>query len=296
MKNCKEAVERIFNDGYLSNDEKAWKIIEVIYNSPEFFHTNCLDEDNRSEFVFSLFPVLSRLDKIYTFNKQSLTVYIQCIVMRQMMHWKKNLARDNAKDAAISSYLADKYENQEIYNEIADIEARYSPEESDVILLKKLVASNLNLHRNETIKNGIICLCLKSAFCITDDCIRKISKLIDVNEDKIFGYVMQVKELALPKVLSCKEKIERLNSVYFKRKTSIIEMEKVDKDSNRFSEIEKSFAVQNERWLQKLAERRRYLPSPSYQIIAQVLGMSKRKIEIVLAKAKKQAKELLAEL
>jgi hypothetical protein len=295
MKNCNETIERIFNDGYLTNEEKAWKIIEVIYNSPKFFHTNCLDEDNRSEFVISLLPVLSRLDKIYTFQRQSLAVYIQCIVMRQMMHWKKNLARDNAKDAAISSYLADKCENQDIYNEIADIEAKYSPDESDVNLLKKIVAKNLNLHRNETMRNGIICLCLKSAFCITDDCIRKISKLIDVNEDKIFGYIMQVKELTLPKVLSCKEKAERLNVAYFKRKKSIIEMEKVDKNSNRYSEIEKSFSVQNKRWRQKLTERVRYLPTPSYQIIAQVLGMSKRKIELVLAKAKKQAKKLLEE-
>ena len=72
-------------------------------------------------------------------------------------------------------------------------------------------------------------------------------------------------------------------------------MEKVDKESSRYSEIEKSFNVQNERWKQKLAERKRYLPAPSYQIIAQVLGMSKRKIELVLAKAKKHAKELLDE-
>ena len=72
-------------------------------------------------------------------------------------------------------------------------------------------------------------------------------------------------------------------------------MEKVDKNSNRYSEIEKSFSVQNKRWRQKLTERVRYLPTPSYQIIAQVLGMSKRKIELVLAKAKKQAKKLLEE-
>lgn len=249
-----EKVIQLYRDGVISEKEALNRTIEAIWQNPQYFKINRLQEDNLSDFIIYLFPRIERSLSIFDPELSSYRTFISGIVTSCLRTWYKNHYKKKAQRMAIDEYSIEEY-----MLEAAEAEESYNPEHNleDKIQLddipeeaKKFLFS---MHRKIPPVTKIMVLMLKSQHYLTPSLIGKISKATGVKEEKLLDMVLIIKQKVFRKEKDLSHNKEMQNMSYILKKRSELLLNSINSESHIYENIKLSNKHQDEHW--KLSSR-----------------------------------------
>jgi len=165
--------------------------------------------------------------------------------------------------------------------------------ETDKIEINSEIKEKLKAYSPRMIQNIIMVLALKSSYYITEEQIKSITKLFDIDYDKFHQIILDIKNEIEEREIN-KEKIEmRRNKAYFYHKNLKEQMDysrNVEgKSDYEIMTLDKKYKKNTSRWtnLNHQLEEGKVVVRPTTKLIAKVLGISTRQVTYYQTTARK---------
>ncbi|MGL4986513.1 MAG: hypothetical protein ACRC5H_05160 [Treponemataceae bacterium] len=246
------------------------KIMEYVYTHPQFFFLAHAQEDDRSDFILSLYPTFCKIIKSFDSSKGTIQTYLQIIWQRNFLAWKRSQMKQKAGYQSLVSYCEENYKDEYIAENAEDYSVGFDKPEAKISA------------------QGILCLCLKSVYHIDDQLLEKVSRVTGVSVETILIYMQKIKESNIKKADASQEKIYKRNAQYIARSQSMWEINHLNNKKSRYQQVSSRFVYQDSQWKKSLSQEQKIKLSPSVEKIAQALGENPRKIESILFMLKKK--------
>jgi hypothetical protein len=269
--------------GTKRQEDAAAEIWEEIYRSPFIYGYSDLQNDTRSEFLLSLYPLIPKLLESYDSSRCLFMTYLASTVSLNAKSWRRKAAKENAaRDTVTYCYRAE-YDFDLLHMGAPESPYVNADEMEHVKLYKDFKTAKAK--RNAEM---IMILALKSALYLSDAQIRAVAEVSAYEEETIAGYVQCIKDKMQKKLLRRHKAIESRNQAFFLKAKYRLELERMQPDTLQFQSVKKQYDYQS-RMLEgkNAAISEKYSLAPPCSFIAELLQMKPRHVTRLLAQAKK---------
>lgn len=259
-----------------------------IYENPAFYLLTDLEEDLKSDFLLSVVPKFPKYFEEY--NKQK-TFYFSCYVRNLLFYEKKSfiriLAKKNACELCRTAGFEEEYE--ENCDKYRNLEPENAVPELTDFNICDIFSKIKNEKQKEMAKDTVLYLLMKCCNSISDKHIKAASKLLEMDEGKLFNLIESVREKSEKRVSSTEKIIDRRNKYYFYKKRYKLELEKVSEDTSAYQQIRSKYDRQLSIWQNSIfCLSEKHSPTPTNASIAKVLEKDERTVSRYLNSAKKR--------
>ena len=271
MKQIEDVIQQYISKK-ITLKETIDKTIEKIFRNMPYFGIQEMDEDDKSDFITSVYTRLEQVIKSYEPDKSSFRTYLRGFVHSYYLSWTKQKFKKQANISAIEDYVTEEYEFF-----AADVEEEYTAEvdkkatHQESLEVKKKLQTSLKKIPDST---KLMILALKSANFIQPAHIHKLHLLTGIDEQKIFNMFLQLQGSLYKKKRMYAQQKELQNQSYILKKRSLLLLEKANKDSFLYRSLKKAVKFHDKRWrlnTEKLKNSK--LLTPSSSEIARILGL-----------------------
>ncbi|MCM1321980.1 MAG: hypothetical protein NC041_08365 [Bacteroides sp.] len=264
-------------EGLLSKEDTAHFIMEQLYTHPAFFGINTLTQDERSEYILHLYPLLLRITDIFNPESGTFLGYVQAIIRRNMKSWKKRQQEKSMKNEFCYQLHLENDFDQSIASET---EASYF---NHTAALKQQSAPALDKQMQKKHLDILILAC-KSSVYLTEQHIEKLSKLTSKSQKELWDIKNQLDNSVAGKLQKRQKKLESANISYMRRFNSKQALNNAGADPYLSEKYKNRFLFHDKMWKKQRKIASEYTITPSCSKIAEVLHTSTYKVQSAFMK------------
>ncbi|ULQ59763.1 hypothetical protein K7I13_15145 [Brucepastera parasyntrophica] len=244
-----------------------------------------MDEDVRSEFIVWLYPKLSLLLDRYDAGRSGFITYFDMLVHLSYRTFLRQQIIKQTKHQIFT--MEEEAELKSIMEENNNNDWGMAAEEPEIpYLCRNMDCREKRKKYKDTLDNRqIFLLTCKAGMYVSDTMIKKVAAYTGYEETYIQTTIDRIRTQWFDRYEKLLRDREKRNEYYFRVRNCHSQMQLVDRESQRFSQLEKEYHYCAKRLeiLQKsLIHRRR---CPSNRFLAGILGISRGTIDTALATA-----------
>lgn len=296
-------IPELVSSKQMSLQQACIEVYLILYMNPARFNLQGMDEDTRSDFLlFFLERKIEKLIKIFNPQISEFGAYIYATLQPAKFTYLHNIENkkidyNNLVQDSIYDYhekIIQNYESVTKLSEVAESEPSYGkpaleesfnkdskkiPELMFYPIFKKLHGRMDSLQSRKIIyERGILILALKSAWYISDDHIKKVSRLCKIPEQVLVNSVCRLKAKLISKALN-RQTIEQNRNRAYKFVSNYRYQLKNNPEKAgtiKFRQLERRLDYQYKNWMAKnlCLKSGRFKIAPTNHEIAEVVGLS----------------------
>jgi hypothetical protein len=256
-------------------------LFEGIYRYPVYFGYGDMDEDSRSAFLLSIYPLLPKLIDSYDPKRSSFVTYAVNSVKLYARSWRRDAAKEQAsQDALAHCYL---YED--------DPDSFVAFMEKDPEYLVDPVHPVQFLGKLKTTKRYtemVLVMALKCAHLLSPRQIEAVALTVNVSIQTLYAYVEHIKRTLGKKMVQRQQLIEERNKSWFLQARYRLELQRLEPGTAQYTAVQKQLTFQT-RMLSAKNKRLQaeYALDPPNTLIGGMLNMSPKKVTRLLEQSQR---------
>lgn len=291
-----EQIQKIYNS-YLNNEIKKKdaidKLIIDVLKHPQFFGLETLTKENLQEIIYNL---IKKIDSIFdTFDSSKNTKFATYFQMKvRFIHktWIKSNFKENLKNSVIKELNMMEYYNKEIENQYSSddiLDCIVKEDEAEYLHNNKSCKFPLELfNTKKNTKLEYLIIALKSSYVITEEQIKIISQIANIDEEKLICIVNKLNEKLIKRKIN-KIRLQEIIQKDFSRLQEFKIKMSLKKNTNSNNPIfEKKFNHIKRRRSKNIERYKKIKLVPSDKDIGTVLNLSPARIRYFLRKNYRQ--------
>ena len=295
-----------YKSGRISIQQASNALMEILFTHKYEFGLAGFDEDTFSDFLVFMRERFESILVKYDPGLSDFMTYLHSVINMTAYWWKK-MSHLKMENSICCQYLC---------IEESFISADFSPDESDFYVeeplpdnkislykLKKTVSQNLQIKSpshgrkrpltRERVGEILSTLALKTCHDITPDFIDFVAKVNGIDRSA-FEETVEKAELSIRLKVDRIKKLERKrNYSYYYRKKKILSGKNLKKADSGLS-VDEVFNIHDTRWRKSIEDLDKLKPNlvPTNLTVAELLGISPRKVTALLEEAEQRADEI----
>ena len=299
-----DEIPSLLENGTISKEEAVNCIFELLYRNPKRFSLGDLDEDQLSNFLSDIITKISVMLKNYRQDICPFGAYVYDSVNRLKQNWILKLEKDRKVKLYMTPSLYDSYKKRQDDTALETIiheqpafrtmtNRRSTPSQLTFRKIFEKPAGHFVRTAQRHESRIALILTLKSSWYIDDSHISKVSKICGLDPEMLYDSVLFLKE-RLEQKAELHEQLElKRDKAWFLICLYRSQIENADKESVKYEKLRKKLAFQTRVWQRKTEQLRncRRKISPTNSEIAEIIGISSRKVSFYISKAREMTKE-----
>lgn len=280
-------LEKSKKDG-MPNEPAIAALAEYLYTNLARFRLDYLDDDTRGDFLVSIYPRLGRIIEQFDPERAAFSTYIRSVVR---LSWR-TFTRDR-----YGSEARQKVYNTEEATRLLSMEAectrkgewpRIACDDEPVYMLERAFSAEDRLSRKkqELHARRMYLLACKSGLMLDDRMLCLIAARTGLDRDFLRVKLEEIRDSCAIKKEKLQKCIEKRNGYYIRTQRCLYEMKYLEKESTRYSTLEKEYRYCLKRWTDMHRQALRKISTPSNRFLAETLGISRGTIDATLASHK----------
>ena len=287
-----EEIQETYNSFFkneITKKEAIDKLIIHVLKHPQFFGLETLTKENLQDIIFNLLKKIDSIFYTYDISKNTkFSTYFQMKVRYIHQTWKKNNFQENMKNIILNDFnviecFDSERENQYSPDKILDSmtkenEAEYIHGNNSC----KFPLELFNTKKNTKLEYLIIAL--KSSYVITEEQIKIVSQLANIDEEKLINFVNKLNEKLIKRKINKIRLQEMIQKDFYKLQEFKIKIG-LNKHNNSYKDIfEKKLNHIKRRRSKNIERYKKIKLVPSDKDIGIVLNVSPARIRYFLRK------------
>lgn len=278
-----------FKNGEITNKKAVSLLIEEVFRNKHYYRLSNLSEDDFSSFLLWLYHPLSNVLKNYKETQATFVTYFANVLNLQKYSWARDIAKKNAKQKVLDKHhFYDTYEIEEATPIVAEESFKYD----NKIDFDSSIAKNVKLNQKQA--NTLLILAMRSYPNLRNEHIKRIPKLIGIEEEKFIEYLDIIAEKTKKNKVNLEIANNKLNKSYILCNQYKKELEQLAKDTCQYKYIEKKLATQS-KLLKMRQEQIKFCCKnikPKISTIARTLNIRSSNIRKILTEAETNINEI----
>lgn len=287
-----EQIQKIYNS-YLNNEIKKKEAIDQliidVLKYPQFFGLETLTKENLQDIIYNL---IKKIDSIFdTFDSSKSTkfsTYFQMKVRFIHKSWKKNNFKENLKNTILKELNMIECVNRQtenLYSSEDMLDSMVKEEEPEYFKNNKSCKFPLELfNTKKNNKLEYLIIALKSSYVITEEQIKIISQIANIDEKKLITIVNKLNEKLIKRKINKIRLQEVIQKDFCRLQEFKIKMN-LKQNSNDYNQFfEKKFNHIKRRRSNNIERYKKIKLVPSDKDIGIVLNLSPARIRYFLRK------------
>ncbi len=280
-----EQVPALFMAGKISEKEAADIIWEEVYTHPKKYQLNCLDEDQRSDFLLHQYESFPELCKKFQIGRLPFSLFLRGVFFQHKFVFLKRCRDKTIEEQNIGMYMMGNLEERVTEGpEISfPINEDYSLQNLKLTPKKRLIT-----------ETSLLILAMKFCHDLDDTLLNHISQYTKISVDKLLAVLNRMKTQTEKKREKFQKLKQRRDKSYFLHARYALQLRNPSYSKDQREKTKKRFDIQTRLW-EKHNKRltTRLISSPTNQEIGEELGITARQVSFYLHHIIKHQEQLL---
>lgn len=260
-----------FRCGWISYQKLSNVLLEHTFHSKVKWGLGRMSEDEFSEFLIYLEKNLMGIIRNYNMSMSDFATYFSNSVVCQSRWWKQKQYEKNKRLG---------YGELLVNEEKSEITEAVTEEILDKVSLAQCEPMPVVSKVDNTEREMLLVLTLKSCYHITDSLVEKIAARINYDVEKLHGMILEARKSMEKKIARIEVLHERSSKAYLQRRNSIACRDFCSEENA--ARADKVFADYDKRWKRTLESIAKQSMTPSNLVISRLLGISPRRVAKLL--------------
>ncbi|HKL87285.1 MAG TPA: hypothetical protein VJ861_13235 [Treponemataceae bacterium] len=256
-----------------------------LYTRLHQYRLEFLDEDSRSDFIVWIYPRFDRFISRFNPEKASFRTYL---------HWMVKLSYNTFIKDRYTKMMRQRIMEIEESTRLLSIDAEKnnthdwssfsSENEIDYSKNRKKEPEIMQVKKNEEIyARRILLLACKSGYFLDDAAISKVALRTKTDEIWLRERLDEIKIHCKDRYKKIHDEAEKRNNYYIRAQKCQYEMQKVTKESPRYTRLQNEYDYCNKQWQQLKEKSSKHIIGPSNRFLSKTLGIKRGTIDSTLA-------------
>lgn len=282
----KGLVEQAQTNGDKDSMDKAVSALGAfLYTRLHQYRLEFLDEDSRSDFIVWIYPRFDRFISRFDPEKASFRTYLHWMVKLSYNTFIKERYSKMIRQRILEIEESTRLLSEDTEKTNTDTWCSYSNETKTKYQKTDLTVSNTPItnKKDEIMARRILLLACKSGYFLDDATISKVAAKTKVDECWLRERLDEIKKHCKARHQKLHDEIEKRNSYYIRSQKCQYEMQKVIRESHRYTQLQNEYDYCNKQWQNLKEKSAKHIIGPSNRFLSKTLGIKRGTIDSTLA-------------